>query len=296
MPQRNPTKTENTAGKAAMVDRKTVRSLVEEEVTRPEVRALLETDGTPSWPTRIGHALRHPLAITLAGFMMTYFVGGEIEGRVAESDKRAQAREIRAQRAYALEAQSEQHVRDFVDLVHRRAIDSNILRSAIQRRSTPELLQRKADYDATYREWNEKEPWNVLGLRRVWAGNDRALLENPSPYEIVVEKHSVTDFAKIDACVTRNFDEVVAEVMGTEAYTNSPGRYCRDEHWSRTVREASIRVRDCALEIMNVSLKLLRHRTDDEVEGVLGDHDSEEPEMTEDEVIAALDAACNKPG
>ncbi len=280
-----------------MADRDALREMIKDEVAQAEVKVVFEAEDDAAWPTRVWDGLRHPLLIAIAGFGLTFFVGGAIENQVSESNRLAQNRDLRVERAYALETQSEQIVRDFVELVHRRAIESNLLRSAIERRSTPEFLPRKAAYDDTYREWNEKEAWHALGLRRVWASDRRALLEEESPYETVAAEHISRVFGWIDSCLTRNFDRVAKTVMSDERYTNIPGNYCahRDdgEEWADFVQNQSRRIRRCSLAIMNLSLGILRQRTDAEVARVLGvEGEDTDLEMTEEEVTKRLDEAC----
>ena len=279
-----------------MADRETIRRIVNEELARPEVERSLSERLAATQSERIAQALRHPLAITLAGFVLTFLFGSIIENRLAESRKAAAARETQIERIYEREAKAQEVVIEFVRLVHWRAVESSLLRSAINRRSTPELLDRKAAYDEAYRPWNQREPEYRIALRQVWAGSDRSKLADISPYELAVGQYIDIHFGNADACLTRHFDLAVNLVYPDENFTNTPGGYCDRTDWTQVVSQRERAARECAVYIRAVSLDVLRQRTDAEVTQVLLGNEAPKVEVNVDAIKTRLAEACDIPG
>ena len=279
-----------------MADRDTIRRIVNEELARPEIERSLSKRIAQTQSERIGQALRHPLAITIAGFVLTFLFGTLIESRLAETRKAAAAREARIERIYDQEAKAQAIVVESVRLVHLRAVESSLLRSAIKRRSTPELLARKAAYDEAYRAWNQGEPEYRLALRQVWAGSDRSRMANASPYEIAVGRFIDAHFGNADACLTRHFDLAVNDVYPDQEFANSAGSYCDRSDWFQVVSQREKAARKCAIYIRAISLNVLRQRTDAEVDQVLRGGAGTTTVENVDQITSDLEQACHLPG
>ena len=275
-----------------MADRDTIRQIVAEELARPEIERSLSERVAQSQAERIGKALRHPLAITIAGFVLTFLFGATIEHRLAENRKIEAARQVKVDRIYEQEARAQDLVNEFVRLVHRRTVESSLLRSAVLRRSTPELWDRKKAYDDVYREWNQREPEYRFALRQVWAGSDRSKLDSGSPYETAVAIYIDSHFGAADACLTRAFDTAVREVYPNDEFTNTPGDYCEREDWADAVSRREKATRNCSVFIRAISLNILRQRTDAEVEQVLAGAVPNTVVQNVDQIDANLAQAC----
>ena len=99
-----------------------------------------------SWE-RLAEASRHPLVLTLVGFILTGILGAGLTWRL--NDISRERDEERTTQEHAIAA-----VQEIVDLINERRTRAIVLAYAIRRSSEEETKARKAAYDDVYVRWN----------------------------------------------------------------------------------------------------------------------------------------------
>lgn len=275
-----------------MTDRQNIRALIAEELLRPEIQDLLRKhrggDRGFSWD----RVLRHPLMLSLFAFLLTGIVGTLISAQIDRGNRERQARQLAAERAYKTEADIAEDIGKFVRSVYRRSLAGDLLKSAIERRSSSEILPRKRAYDEAYFEWNTLQPDFLYSLRKSWDPFSRDMARE-SPFGLAVYSYVTSDFTAIDACVTRKFDENVRQITGDDSHKNAGGQGCSGG-WEE-INGRSTRVRYCALTIWTLALERLRIRTNREIRAILSDPDFDHASAPELDYHRLLSDGCAIP-
>jgi len=103
--------------------------------------------------------LRHPLTITIIGFLLSGIIGVSFTNWLNST---AKSRELEA----ALHRRAVNAVIELADLMHERRTRAVLVASAIYRGSSiKEVEARKWSYDDVYVRWNTKLPGILLGIR-----------------------------------------------------------------------------------------------------------------------------------
>jgi hypothetical protein len=180
-------------GMSASVD-----ATISDETLRARVRGLLEARPPES---RIAAALKHPLLLSLVGFMLTWGVGTLLTDNIkAGQIQRDRALEDdRARRAASIQA-----VNTLSALIYDRRTRAELVLSAARRGVLlPELFSRKAAYDSAYVAWNRSIQSTLLGVRDIVGEKEYSEVE--SYVEFALTPH----FRVLDRLVTDAFDQRV---------------------------------------------------------------------------------------
>ncbi len=165
-----------------------LRALIRGEIESSSVRAAIETI-SPKRPWYSG-LMRHPIALTIFGFLLTTLVGTFISHEVSERANRDK------QRSEALEA-----VRSFTTEASALRVSQSFLLSSF-RRNAPldELSIRKEAYDQAFASWFSKLHANALFVREFFG------FTYPNFAEQALQRSLNVDFQKMDVCLTEAFD------------------------------------------------------------------------------------------
>jgi hypothetical protein len=171
---------------------------------------------------QLAEVARHPLVITIVGFMLTGIVGAGFSwwlnslatARETERVERARTAEFDAAgRVRAIDA-----VREITDLINERRTRAILVASAIYRRSSAaETEARKWAYDDVYVRWNTKSQSISLRIREIFkklapteyegylhALTHQVALGRPLSDENRPQREGLLTL--IDACITEGFD------------------------------------------------------------------------------------------
>jgi hypothetical protein len=158
-------------------------------------------------------ASRHPLVLTLVGFILTGILGAGLTWKL---NSIANGREAeRAAQARAAEA-----VREITDLINERRTRAILVAYAISRSSGAEVQARKASYDDVYVRWNTKTQSIALRIREMLRRSSPAEYENyfnslTVKLSLAFDTRGVSEQArpgsvallsKLDDCITKAFD------------------------------------------------------------------------------------------
>ncbi len=168
--------------------------LISDECLRLRIRKVIEEKPE----SKIERYSKHPLVTLLFGFLLTWYVGGILTDHYKEAqlDKDRSLAAIQARREAGIKAVSE-----FSQLVYERRVRTELLASALSRRSArEELLARKAAYDEVYVRWNKEIPRNQLAMRDAFGNLEYSELETYVQYGLTPH------FSMLDKYVTAGFD------------------------------------------------------------------------------------------
>ena len=174
----------------------TLRAIVSEEIGAAMAKDQSQTRS--SWT-------RHPLIITIVGFLMTsgllFVVEWYLSNRSAEvAERNRQADLIAAETSRAL-----QRVDDLSLLAHQYATEMNMVLSAINRGSAQEAIARKARYDDYYRAWVTRYQIEARQILRTM-GVPTADNIDQDPFYDAIETHlGWFRFQLGDTCLTNVF-------------------------------------------------------------------------------------------
>ncbi len=211
------------------IGRAEIQRMMRDEIARSEVRAALERRSV----------LRHPIIVTIFGFLLTFVIGSAITSNLAERQEKDQLRRE------ALEA-----VRDFSRTASERTERMTLLTSALSRDASKAVLsKRKQLYDDSYVEWNANLQRNYLYFREAFGYTVRTFAE------YAIDQSLGQIFNIYDHCLTEAYDAVVTnqteegyaalnECLQRRGVEPSGGR---DE-----AREISSRLRLCRDQIYEV--------------------------------------------
>lgn len=141
--------------------------------------------------------LRHPLTIAAFGFVLTGVVGTFIAAYSAAITKDVEiARQRTLERKLAIQGFSRE--------IYERRTRSEMLASAIRRRSADELKERKRLYDETYVKWNSNSQTNLFIVRDTTNDSGYSFIES------AVEFGLIRNFlGPLDYCLTSSYDAFV---------------------------------------------------------------------------------------
>lgn len=178
-----------------------IRQVIREEVTRNQLREVLEEPEKKkiNWG-------RHPLVITVAGFICTALIGNTLESRFAERDKLRIEQERILHKAKEREEEALSDLRNFVELAFERQVRSDLVRSAIIRGNKDEAIARKAAYDEVYTQWNIELFPRLKNLRTLTNIRQEYLEDEQSIFERAVEYTILSRFGAADWCLTSAYD------------------------------------------------------------------------------------------
>lgn len=136
------------------MDRHGIRTLIEQEIARPEVQeSLHELQATKR--DRIADTFKHPVTLTILGFLLTSLVGTYISNLVAD----------RAQRDTELQA-ALKAVGEFASEASELRVQQSYLVAAMVRGERGDVLSKvKVGYDESFLSWNASRYRNFLTLR-----------------------------------------------------------------------------------------------------------------------------------
>ena len=90
-------------------------------------------------------------------------------------------------------------------LLYERRIKAGLVVSSLRRNAElDEIRHRKRGYDEVYVDWNKNLRQNLFAIREVMGEDEFSMLEQD------FEKYIVTPFSRIDACLTRAYDQKMA--------------------------------------------------------------------------------------
>ena len=211
------------------ISREEIRTLLRDEIARSEVRGALERRSV----------LRHPLAVTIFGFLLTFVIGSAITSNVAERQQRDQLRRE------ALEA-----VRDVSRIASERTERMTLLTSALRRDASQRVLtERKRLYDDSYVVWNANLHRNYLYFREAFGYTFRTFAE------FAIDQSLGQIFTIYDDCLTQAYDRVIEDdtVNGYAALNNCLRLRGIESAGTRNEAQViSVRLRTCRDQIYEV--------------------------------------------
>jgi hypothetical protein len=174
---------------------------------------------------QLSEVTRHPLVITIVGFMLTGIVGAGftwwLHSLSSEREIERTQRERRVDFEAASRARAIEAVREVTDLINERRTRAILVASAIYRQSSQaETETRKWSYDDVYVRWNTKAQSISLRIREIFkklaptdyegylnALHHQMALGDPTP-PMSDENNSRHEglLTLIDACITDAFD------------------------------------------------------------------------------------------
>jgi hypothetical protein len=201
-------------------DGETLRSLPckEGQNPSPAETSQCQRDVSAESKSRLAELSRHPLVVTLVGFLCTGLLGGYLTWWLNYRDHQHDMETSIRNSAIAA-------VSDISELVNERRTRGNLVVSSI-RRGAPETeaVARKTAYDEAYIRWNSKVPGDLLRIRaglhlsrsRYEKYIDSLTNANILLHGLDVDAHMLMHgprlganpglFSIMDACLTRAFD------------------------------------------------------------------------------------------
>jgi hypothetical protein len=152
------------------------------------------------------HWSRHPLTLTLVGFILTSIVGGAL------SQCYEKAR-LNTENQLQLQADRKKALVSFTRLVYERRTRSAMLVSALRaNRPFNEVADKKRLYDGTFVEWNTSLQANLWQIRDMVSAADYSVFEND------VESLLVERLKAVDICVSDAYDRYLQKHNVTASF------------------------------------------------------------------------------
>lgn len=178
------------------MDEKQIASLVDEEIAKRHLAGQLEPAENPRW-----RFLRHPLMLTIVGFLLTVGIGGFYDS-VLENRKQAAA-----ERLVAMDA-----VHGLVQAAAERRERGSLVVSGIRRDLAPDRLHdRKSAYDVAYIGWNTNLIPRLSALRHYLDSDQQ------NDFEIQMNLNFFPWMGAADNCLTRAYDVVQSQAPDRSA-------------------------------------------------------------------------------
>lgn len=232
-----------------------IQTLVDEEIARRRAEeALPPTNGPLDW-------LRHPLMITLFGFLLTTVIGSFYDGRLKEREETRLEDARKVETARAEEAEAMGDLRAFVQMGYERQVRTDLVRSAIGRGMAEEAVRRKKTYDEIYTRWNVEIYPRLLNLRSL-SGQDLV----QTPYERAVEEAVLPSFGRSDSCLTIAYDTGFRADFPFPAPNDAiraTGKCGKTESWQGYMKTERDRLRTCLSGILSNMAPQIRARARD---------------------------------
>ncbi len=187
-------------------DRETLGEVIREELEHSEILKRLRAFEERSRPITMREVARHPLFLTVVGFLLTGAIGTWLESLYSDRiERQAELSDaIDLARAEELDAVKAFWVNEA--LTSRRLTAGSMLRSAIVRDSPDELPARKASYDAAYVDWNNEIKSRLIDLRRHVIAPKGDLFVDGSIFEPAIGDVILPLLTEIDGCLTEAYD------------------------------------------------------------------------------------------
>ncbi|MEL6999913.1 MAG: hypothetical protein AAFP68_16765 [Pseudomonadota bacterium] len=237
-----------------------IRQVIREEVARNQLREVLEEPEKKkiNWG-------RHPLVITVAGFVCTALIGNTLEARFAERDKLRVEQERILQKAKEREAEALADLRSFVELAYERQVLSDLVRSAIGRGNKDEAIARKKAYDAVFTKWNIEVYPRLKNLRTLTNIRGGPIEHKQSIFEKAIEYTILPRFGAADWCLTTAYDisyrqDFPFPSLKTEIQS---GQNCNGAgaNWTTYMRQNRNEVRECIGGVLSYMIREIRHQS-----------------------------------
>jgi hypothetical protein len=189
-------------------------AVIEDEVIRAKVRRLIDEKRPES---RLAAFARHPLVLSLVGFLLTWGVGtlltDNIKAGQLERDRALEA--DRARRTASIQA-----VNVLSSLIYDRRTRAELVLSAARRGAAPqELAARKAAYDSAYVTWNKNLQATLLGVRDIVGEKEY------TDFESYVEFGLTPWFRDLDRLVTEAYDRRIGANVGPDSTAREEARH-----------------------------------------------------------------------
>lgn len=173
------------------MNRDDIRKIIGEEITRQELEAFRTEE--PSLADRITAALRHPITLTLVGFLLTSIVGTLVSQAIADRAQRD------AERVAALEA-----VRTFASAAAELRVQQGVFEAALRRDvRRSELANLKTGYETAFVQWNSERYKSYLSIRSFFGFTYSNFAEQ------LISRTVHQDFRAVNACLIRTYDWVL---------------------------------------------------------------------------------------
>lgn len=146
--------------------------------------------------------LRHPIAPTVVGFVLTGLVGWALTTWYAYWNAR-QERALADHKAHY--DMSTRAVQEFARTAYDRYTRAEMLQSSLLRQAPlDEVRQRKSAYDAAFAEWGASHQANLLAIRKITRSASYTSLEH------AVDMKLVPILRGVDACLTAAYHQRLA--------------------------------------------------------------------------------------
>jgi hypothetical protein len=216
---------------------------------------------------QLGEASRHPLFITLVGFILTGIIGAAFTwylnsystAREADRAERARTAEFEATRR----TREVDAVRELIELINERRTRAMLVASAIHRQSTEaEVEDRKRAYDDVYVRWNTKIQSLTLRIREIFKAAHSEFEDyiNDLNYEMTLgvrgrqrpqEEHREALLTKMDACITKAFDTYRRDKFEDKGNAVTVLNECNLDTTDQTLIDCSKTIADSLFAIVN---------------------------------------------
>jgi hypothetical protein len=212
-------------------------------------------------PDSIKETLRHPLLLTIVGFLLTGIIGAGFTWWLNSLSSARDTERLRRERVATSEEATREHaveaVREITDLINERRTRAMLVASAIYRQAEKsEVEQRKMAYDEVYVRWNTKAQSVALRIREIFkqaapeyesyfdALTHNTLLGSRSePLKSSDEKEGLLTI--IDQCITGAFDAYRLDTFSDASSAKAILERCPPKH-QLSVDELNFQLINCS--------------------------------------------------
>lgn len=224
---------------------------ISDEITTHALREAISKATAPKQQSTWAWS-RHPLFLTVAGFIFTGVIGVGLEWLVDDSAKTAAEREASIAQAHSTENRAREALFDLMTLTNERATRARLLRSGMTR-GAESVPDRMDDYQVAYAAWNVDLDAILFRIREALAVDPNQVTKK-HPFEILIAEHvdykRTAAFPRSDLCLTRAFDKFSSGGRMSESVCG--------ENWHRDVIDEVRRATDCVGSIVAAGLREAR--------------------------------------
>ncbi len=185
------------------MNRDEIRKVIEEEITRQELADYAQEP--PSLVDRIRDASRHPITLTLVGFLLTSIVGSMVSQSIADRSQRD------SERSAALEA-----VQTFASAAAELRVQQGVFEAALRRDvGNKELAILKTNYEKSFVRWNSERYKSYLSIRSFFGFTYSNFAEQ------LISRTVHQDFRAVNSCLIGGYDWVLTGPVELESNRNS---------------------------------------------------------------------------
>jgi len=188
----------------------------------------------------------HPLTVTILGFALTTGVLTYYEHLVSEREAMSAWKAQEQARIKADTAQAKEALSAITRAIQARALETDMVRSAIARGDATAIVPRKEIYDQVFRDWNLTMDYALFEM------DDTMTLGLAAPnfldWRLAVTRFVAWgQFRLADDCLTAAYDQSLANDFAPVQSVSEPA--CAQD-WAEALREHTQAARACGSEVL----------------------------------------------